>query len=259
MKPASPLCQCSWACPTLLLSGAPLSTHRKVGQAAERLELSADAGANSREHCGVSTLGMQWSGENMEHRSLLQKLDEQRRNLDRELARSRKLLHRQHARRPASWAVAQHLAVHCDDNCVSALAYLRRTAPEGRDASRSEHELRLWRRGLHADDVASHRQRPFTAQVTKTARAADAFLREAALHDWVQQQNLTAGIAPTSSTLSLSAAQGVEATAAVLRGTPTRKCALQWLRRWRRRWRITLGQIPVRDDVPVADRRAKAR
>ena len=82
---------------------------------------------------------------------------------------------------------------------------------------------------------------------------AASFISEFRLAQWVQQQNLSLGIAPHSRTVAveakkLSLLQEKQASAKVRK---------QFLRRWRKRWQINMGIIPCREVLPKKDMQQK--
>lgn len=174
-------------------------------------------------------------------------------------------LHRQQQRRnqvpPATWAAAQHLALAIDDGCATAVQYLRRWPADEENLRCAVARLTAWRREVDDATLSAALERPLPRRAARAASAADAFLREQQLHEWVRRQNIGHGVAPMTGVLlrairSARASNGAVGVAG--RPAATKKVDFQWLRRWRRRWRVTLGRIPCRDEVPPADRRAKA-
>ena len=90
-------------------------------------------------------------------------------------------------------------------------------------------------------------------------REACCFLREHRLHAWVEQTNVAAGVAPTSSMVldrHVHADVGGDGHAhgSLLR---CRKHQLQWLRRWRQRWGVKLGRIRSGEYLAVEDAQRK--
>jgi transposase-like protein len=102
-------------------------------------------------------------------------------------------------------------------------------------------------------------------------------MRENALHQWIQSQNSTKGVAPVSAmvlqafkrldtTVEPSATadtanqtDGHEPSACPTTGSETKvpRGTLQWLRRWRRRWSTRLGRFAPREHMEVADMQFK--
>ena len=110
---------------------------------------------------------------------------------------------------------------------------------------------------LHAGTASSQPQAgvdgPRCACTTSAWRRAlgraQTFLQERSLQEWVRDQNLANGIAPTSGTvLNMGRpAAGMSELTASGGGDMKRKYKLQWLRRWRRRWGTRIGTLPCRE------------
>ena len=173
-------------------------------------------------------------------------------------------LRRQLAQRRQSqsrWAVAQHLAMLVDDGCETALLFLRRRSRPGEGRSDDVRRLREWRRTISEASWWASLERPMPRHTAAAFESAELFLAECGLHEWVRGQNLRKGTAPMTGLLLRHVAECTEGRVRhelPPRTAHTKKAAYQWLRRWRRRWRVSLGHIPVRDELSVDLRCRKA-
>ena len=104
------------------------------------------------------------------------------------------------------------------------------------------------------------RDGPHPASARRSVEAVHRWLKERSLHNWVQTQNMTKGIAPMQS-IVLSHVDSAAVTtepAAVSNHAHAKKSRRQWLLRWRRRWNVTLATMTAGDVLPpdVAQRKA---
>lgn len=88
-------------------------------------------------------------------------------------------------------------------------------------------------------------------------RRAQRFLSDFQLHSWVEQQNLSKGIAPVASVVHMRRA-GLACGASSPVKSSISKSGKQWLRRWRRRWGVQLGRIAAREHLTVQDQKKEA-
>lgn len=101
---------------------------------------------------------------------------------------------------------------------------------------------------VRGTDDASHEYGKWVAGCAK------AFIAEYSLAQWVQQLNLTLGIAPHSRIVAVEARKLSLMQEA---GQSTVKVRKQYLRRWRRRWQIKLGIISCREVLLRKDMQQK--
>lgn len=87
-------------------------------------------------------------------------------------------------------------------------------------------------------------------------RKAKRFLQEFKLHRWVEQQNLTKGIAPVTKLVGEEWAKTSQGTSSVPQAH--NRSMKQWLRRWRARWGVQLGRIVAREHLSDSESRLKA-
>ena len=93
------------------------------------------------------------------------------------------------------------------------------------------------------------------APLAEGLKKAEDFLLESRLQDWMQHQNLTKGMAPSShAVLQQKRRFSLTEDAAPARTVTKRKCKLQWLRRWRSRWGVRLATLAAREVVPAAEK-----
>ena len=91
--------------------------------------------------------------------------------------------------------------------------------------------------------------------------AARRFLHDTELLDWVQDQNVHRGVAPTSQLLLRhlrvrAACESGQVTTELPRPRPLP--STKWIQRWRKRFGARLGKLPVRERLPVEVARCKA-
>ena len=176
------------------------------------------------------------------------------------LRRARKQLKRRQAVRQMHLEVSRFLALIANDGCQTAAAYLARRWPDESTLGEAVAVMAANRAELSPSDVAWEAQLPRPKRTTEVACEAEKFLREARLFQWVESQNMERGLAPASGTLSALAISGEAAASIVLRPKCTRRqSSKQWMRRWRRRWEVSLGKIPIREQMPPDVQRAKAQ
>lgn len=102
---------------------------------------------------------------------------------------------------------------------------------------------------------------PSTKEGKLALIAASHFVNEMKLHAWVEDVNISNGIAPrTSVVLNKSASIAPVALTTGPSAAPKgRKHQLQWLRRWRRRWGVKLASLAARDTLPSETCQRKVR
>ena len=96
------------------------------------------------------------------------------------------------------------------------------------------------------------------APLAEGLKKAEDFLLGSRLQDWVQHQNLTKGMTPSSHAVLQQKRRFSQTGAYRPASTATkRKCKLQWLRRWRSRWSVRLATLAAREVVPAAEKQSK--
>lgn len=122
--------------------------------------------------------------------------------------------------------------------------------------------LIAWHEGAIADGSLERIRAETSIDSIRAHKCADTFIKEWKLHAWMEQANLTKGVAPCSAVFAdavcLSAAEPAHV---ALNPSAPRKhqSKLQWLRRWRRRWGVSIGKVLAGEKIPVAEAREKAR
>ena len=104
------------------------------------------------------------------------------------------------------------------------------------------------------------RDGPHSLSETRNYHAVTRWLKEKKIHDWVETQNVTKGIAPMQRIVVSQINNPTECTepSAVHTPAPVSRGRKQWMRRWRRRWNVTLARLQAGDVLPpeVAQRKA---
>ena len=116
-----------------------------------------------------------------------------------------------------------------------------------------------WIQRTESAEITS--ERDSFLQCPSVLKQATKYLAEYKLYAWVEQQNLTKGLAPhTAIVNSVRHPKNMENVAqplgVVSRVGRTRK---QWLRRWRHRWSVKVGTIPAGERLPDDVAQKKAR
>ena len=134
-----------------------------------------------------------------------------------------------------------------------------KTAAEKEDLNRWASGVTKWREQaeehvckLYADGTATLTLRRAAALVAK-------FTAELSLHGWMQNQNITLGITPsTDVVLQELPKHGLEGKARnAEEAHRNHRSSLQFLRRWRRRWGVREGKIPIGEQVSLKELLAK--
>ena len=155
------------------------------------------------------------------------------------------------------------------NNAPLAAEFLRRCASRRRargqvEPGTLERMVEAW--FLEADaELLAALAAPAPGDQSVWMRAAQRFVAEAHVTDWVREQNTGKGLAPPSTLVYQQLAAGYETQPLVAMATPacepvrTVAARTQWAARWRRRWRARLGKVRARDEVTPVATRAKAR
>ena len=103
------------------------------------------------------------------------------------------------------------------------------------------------------------RQGPYLEKELTTCRSVNRWLKERALHGWVETQNLTKGIAPMHSMVMTHVNNSTNVTepSAVTGPVGRHRIRRKWLYRWRLRWNVTVASLKPGDVLPpeVAQRK----
>ena len=104
------------------------------------------------------------------------------------------------------------------------------------------------------------RDGPHSLSETRNYNAVNRWLKERKIHEWVETQNVTKGIAPMQRIVVSQIDNPTDCTepSAVNGHAPVSRGRQQWMRRWRRRWNVTLTKLHAGDVLPpeVAQRKA---
>lgn len=188
----------------------------------------------------------------------LQVLDRDARALRLASGNARKRCQRAAVVPPVAASAARRLALVLDDAGRAARDFLEKRCGVER-AGAFLHHLLAWRESLDAATVELLLQNPPTQADALGLQAAQRFVSDRKLHDWVRAANMQSGIAPLPSLTPVQPAAGAEVHAPAKRPpSTTARRERQWLRRWRRRANVSLKRIPVMDAVPESARRRKA-
>ena len=192
-----------------------------------------------------------------DRQSQLRNLTDAKKACARELRKLRRRcrLQRMPARRDA-WQIATALLTAEDTGCEDAVAYLS-NRPRALKVSLQTATSELQKLQTTLTTRHSGEGRGCEGYPVKGRYKCDAqkYRSEAALHAWIQKQNLEKGEAPAT-LITLSHVRTVGA------GTRPRdphvgfsnrslKGQRQWLRRWCRRWSVGLGKIAARQHMPA--------
>lgn len=131
--------------------------------------------------------------------------------------------------------------LHCSitDSGILDTAVLAVTAPEVGDATPAS--------AAAAPHLEGESPTPLPRRLAR-------FCQEHRLHQWVEEQNLTKGLAPAA---HHAWAQHVVHDPSATARTRLKKSRHQWLRRWRRRWSVQLGSINIRETVATSEAQLK--
>lgn len=135
----------------------------------------------------------------------------------------------------------------------------KRTARPPHETKVRDILTREWTNKEEAEKIRL-RDGPHTEKDRRNSRVCSLWLKEQKLHEWVETQNMTKGIAPLqrlaitamNDTTEFTEPSAVNCHALIPRGRR------QWMRRWRRRWGVALSSVPAGDVLPpdVAQRKA---
>ena len=91
-------------------------------------------------------------------------------------------------------------------------------------------------------------------------RAALNFAREHELHEWIHEQNVTKGVAPSNDRILKEAErleEGPEKVTSLQRIGRSEPARTKWMQRFKRRWMIKRGRIQPGECVPQSEAQAK--
>ena len=158
--------------------------------------------------------------------------------------------------------VARSLICLCNGQVDHARLYLQTCEPSAQSTVEAKlHEITSWWCTTTQDELSAWTSAPACAAERHALRAAKAFLTDKQLHRFVEDANMSQGIAPVTAVL-LNELQDMSLSvhaASDPSGMPRkRRSQCQWLRRWRHRWDVTRGRLAVREEVPHAEAHSKA-
>ncbi len=135
-----------------------------------------------------------------------------------------------------------------------------KTAGDKGDINRWANEVTSWMERAKEGDCRAYADGNATLTLRRAAALLDKFSAERSLRGWVQQQNVTLGIAPaTAVVLQELAKHGLQGKA---RAAPDarrkHRSSLQFLRRWRGRWGMRQGKIPTGEQLDSKELLLKA-
>jgi hypothetical protein len=136
-----------------------------------------------------------------------------------------------------------------------------KTKADATDVDRWVADILGWRRDVSKETLDRHAKSVDTPSQRAAAACVKRFLAENSLHEWVQTQNLSKGIAPVTGVILQDLHKhGLQGPGRVTDEHERKyKSSLQFLRRWRKRWGVRHGTIPVGDELEPAELLAKAR
>ncbi len=188
-------------------------------------------------------------------------LEEFRRALHANAAARKRCARKMAAAQPSKDLLLAAGLVHwLSGNMGPALRFVAARRPGGQgQAEEIEGQLS---RLFHTTSPAERRRlttAPESAAESARLRRAQKFLAEQRLHEWLEETNITKGIAPLSTVVLQRSAQGegMSPPPALAMAT-SRKSKLQWLRRWRRRWGVSMARLPPGDRPPPEECQRKA-
>ena len=159
-----------------------------------------------------------------------------------------------------AWERAATLTFLCDGNMKAARHFLKEHSKlRSKESKEMERHLATWWAARDADAEHTPEHDGFL-RCPRVLEQAAKYLDEHELYAWVEQQNLTKGIAPHSAIVH-SVALPHRTRFPGEPGVPVvqlRRSRIQWLRRWRQRWRIRLGRIAARQCLPDSVAQQKA-
>jgi hypothetical protein len=201
--------------------------------------------------------------------------------IDRELARLRQQQSRQRQRERSHhlcpFAIAVTVAVWALSDYQHALAQAFAVSNRGKRGRRDEPLLvepdwkaviEEWYMAVKSEDVLAFHF-PTSPKQQRVKMAADKFLAEMAVVDWVKDLNLRQGVAPASASLALNfidrkTNSGQSESMKALRysvsegGNVAGRTARKWSLRFRKRFHIGFGTLKVREEMPEAEVHDKA-
>ena len=157
--------------------------------------------------------------------------------------------------------VAVHLCQRCEGTEV-AVDYLAKKGchREGGQAWTSEDVL-AWSQTVSAEPSTDHDVISAEPSASKELMAAQQFLLESRVYDWVRHQNVAKGLTPMMKHILAQYQRLAEDPCAAAGSTPLPKTPggrWKWGKRWTRRWNVFDGELKAGVRLPLEQRRAKA-